>query len=189
MGHPERNTTTAVSAGDHSMKGHLALLLANTMFGFNVPIAKGVLASGMVSPYALNLFRMGGAALLFWIASLFAPREKVSRKDLVLLFFASLFSIQLNQTSFLIGLSMTSPIDASIAASTVPILTMLIAAVYLKEPITWKKAIGVAVGASGALLLILSNGTVDTAGRSGSIAGSRGTGCSPCRRWDDRQQT
>ena len=66
---------------------------------------------------------------------------------------------------------MTSPIDASIAASTVPILTMLIAAVYLKEPITWKKAIGVAVGASGALLLILSNGTVDTAGRSGSIAG------------------
>ena len=151
MGHPERNTTTAVSAGDHSMKGHLALLLANTMFGFNVPIAKGVLASGMVSPYALNLFRMGGAALLFWIASL--------------------FSIQLNQTSFLIGLSMTSPIDASIAASTVPILTMLIAAVYLKEPITWKKAIGVAVGASGALLLILSNGTVDTAGRSGSIAG------------------
>ena len=171
MGHPERNTTTAVSAGDHSMKGHLALLLANTMFGFNVPIAKGVLASGMVSPYALNLFRMGGAALLFWIASLFAPREKVSRKDLVLLFFASLFSIQLNQTSFLIGLSMTSPIDASIAASTVPILTMLIAAVYLKEPITWKKAIGVAVGASGALLLILSNGTVDTAGRSGSIAG------------------
>ena len=151
MGHPERNTTTAVSAGDHSMKGHLALLLANTMFGFNVPIAKGVLASGMVSPYALNLFRMGGAALLFWIASLFAPREKVSRKDLVLLFFASLFSIQLNQTSFLIGLSMTSPIDASIAASTVPILTMLIAAVYLKEPITWKKAIGVAVGASGAL--------------------------------------
>ena len=94
----------------------------------------------------------------FWIASLFAPREKVSRKDLVLLFFASLFSIQLNQTSFLIGLSMTSPIDASIAASTVPILTMLIAAVYLKEPITWKKAIGVAVGASGALLLILSNG-------------------------------
>ena len=34
-----------------------------------------------------------------------------------------------------------------------------------------EKAIGVAVGASGALLLILSNGTVDTAGRSGSIAG------------------
>ena len=75
MGHPERNTTTAVSAGDHSMKGHLALLLANTMFGFNVPIAKGVLASGMVSPYALNLFRMGGAALLFWIASLPARKS------------------------------------------------------------------------------------------------------------------
>ena len=31
---------------------------------------------------------------------------------------------------------MTSPIDASIVTTTLPIVTMIIAAIYLKEPIT-----------------------------------------------------
>ena len=151
--------------------GHLAMLGANLLWGVMSPMSKAVLQSGLVGPLSLTTLRMVGAAAAFWILSLFTRREHVTPHDLALLFFASLFGVTLNQGFFITGVSLTSPIDASIAASTVPILTMLIAAVYLKEPITWKKAIGVAVGASGALLLILSNGTVDTAGRSGSIAG------------------
>ena len=35
--------------------------------------------------------------------------------------------------------SMTSPIDASIVTTTLPIVTMIVAAIYLKEPVTNKK--------------------------------------------------
>ncbi len=140
-------------------RGHAALWVANIVWGLNAPICKGVLRSaehpGGLSPFALSAYRMVGAALLFWGASLLLPRERVSRRDLGLLLCASVFGIQFNQLLFLWGLSLTSPIDSSIIATLVPILTMLFAALFLREPITGLKAGGVALGCFGAVLLVL----------------------------------
>ena len=55
------------------------------------------------------------------------------------------------------GLSLTSPIDASIVVTMLPIVTMLLAALFLREPVTQMKVIGVLVGASGALLVVFSS--------------------------------
>ena len=74
---------------------------------------------------------------------------------LLAVFVASLFGIQLNQMLFLWGLSLTSPIDTSIIATIVPVLTMILATLFLREPITWLKAGGVFLGCAGAVLLIL----------------------------------
>lgn len=141
------------------LKGHAALWVANIVWGLNAPIGKSVLASannpGGISPFALSAYRMFGAAALFWIASAFLPRERVTRRDIVLLFFASLFGIQLNQMLFLWGLSLTSPIDTSIIATVVPVLTMVLATIFLREPITWMKAGGVFLGCAGAVILVL----------------------------------
>ena len=140
------------------LKGHAALWVANIVWGLNAPICKSVLVSGSnpggVDPFALSAYRMAGACLLFWTASLFLPRERVSRRDMAALFFASVFGIQLNQMLFLWGLSLTSPIDSSIIATIVPVLTMVLATVFLREPITWLKSGGVALGCFGALLLV-----------------------------------
>lgn len=114
----------------------------------------------ILSPYTLTFFRLGGGMLLFWIASVFVKKEHVPAKDLFLLFFASLFALTLNQLPYFIGLSMTSPIDASIVITMLPILTMILAAIIIKEPITLMKAVGVLVGASGALLLVFNSHTV-----------------------------
>ena len=110
--------------------------------------------------------RMIGGAVCFWIASLFAPKEKVGSHDLMLLFFAGLLGIVCNQGCFTFGLSLTSPIDASIVTTTMPIVTMILAALFLKEPVTPKKVIGIFLGSIGALMLILSNqgGSVDGGG-------------------------
>ena len=141
---------------DKSLRGHTSLLVAYVIFGLNTPIAKAVfLSESGVSAIALSFYRMAGGAVLFWIASLFTKKERVAGRDILLLFFASMFGILINQTSFIMGLSLTSPIDASVIATIGPILTMLLAALFLKEPITWKKALGVFVGAVGAILLIL----------------------------------
>ena len=150
---------------DKSPTGHGALAVAYIIFGLNTPVMKSVLSDGAVSALALAFFRIAGAALLFWIVSVFAHREKVSRRDLFRLLGASLAGIFLNQLFFGIGLSKTSPIDASVITTVSPILTMLLAAFFLREPITWQKAIGVFIGASGALLLIL-NKNIDREGAS-----------------------
>ena len=160
---------------DGKLKGHAALWVANIIWGLNAPIGKSVLWSEThpqgVSPFALSVYRMLGACLLFWTVSLFLPREKVAPRDIVLLLFASVFGIQLNQMLFLWGLSLTSPIDTSIIATIVPVLTMVLATLFLREPITWLKAGGVLRGCGGALLLILvsRHGTGGTSSVAGDV--------------------
>jgi drug/metabolite transporter (DMT)-like permease len=135
---------------------HSAILVANIIFGLNTPISRSLMPVTL-SPYTLTFFRMSGAMALFWALSLFIKREHVPYKDILLLLLASFFGIVLNQIPFIVGLSMTSPIDASIVITLLPILSMFLAAVIIKEPITVKKALGVLIGASGALLLIFSH--------------------------------
>lgn len=138
-------------------KGHIAILVVNIIFGLNIPIAKTVLGSGVIDSLSLTYFRVVGATLVFWLVSLFMGREKLTKKDFLLLFLASLFGIGINQTSFIVGLKTTSPIDASLIVTLTPIITMLISALYLKEPITFKKVTGVLIGCTGAIILILSS--------------------------------
>ena len=143
------------------------MLGACITFGLLAPVSKSLFGTGLVSAYALTMMRMGGGAVVFWIASLFTRREHVPPRDLLLFFFASLLVIVLNQGTYVLGVSKTSPIDASVVTTTTPIFVMVIAALYLREPITGKKILGVVVGAAGALLLILSGAHL-VSGRTGS---------------------
>lgn len=103
------------------------------------PIGKSALQE--FSAISLTTFRMVGAATAFWLLSIFCKREKVTHSDMLTIFFASLFALVFNQGVFIFGLSLTSPIDASIVTTTLPIVTMIVAAIYLKEPVTNKKSI------------------------------------------------
>ncbi len=123
------------------------MLGACITFGLLAPVSKSLFGTGLVSAYALTMMRMGGGAVVFWIASLFTRREHVPPRDLLLFFFASLLGIVLNQGTYVLGVSKTSPIDASVVTTTTPIFVMIIAALYLREPITGKKILGVVVGA------------------------------------------
>lgn len=153
---------------EKTYKGHIAMLIAGIIWGLNSPVGKNALIynHGVISANSLTLFRMVGACILFWIASIFAKKEHVHHEDMLKLFFASLFGVVLNQGSFIYGLKLASPIDASIVTTTMPIITMIVAAVYLKEPITGKKLIGILFGATGALVLIVTSNRAGSGARS-----------------------
>ena len=136
--------------------GHGCAAAANTIWGLMAPIAKTAMMGGLITPMLLTDLRIFGAALLFWIASFFAPREKVTKGDLIRLFFGSLFAIIFNQGNYVFGVGLTTPGNATILASTMPLWAMVLAAVILKDRITVKKLIGIMMGAGGALVLILS---------------------------------
>ncbi|WP_418682874.1 DMT family transporter [Alistipes ihumii] len=155
---------------DRNIRGHAAMLGVGVIFGLLSPVSKALLDSGLISPAGLRMTRTAGAAAAFWTASLFVRREPVALRDRLSLFFAALLGIVLNQGSFILGVSMTSPIDASVVTTTAPIFAMIIAALYLREPITGMKIAGVAIGAVGALMLILSSPAAASSG-SGSIGG------------------
>lgn len=144
------------------------MLGANSMWGLMSPISKFIMLTGAVSPLVVTDLRITGAMILFWIASLFQKPEHVSHKDLARLFGAALLGIVLNQGCFLFGVSLTSPGDASIITTSMPLWAMVLAALILKEPITGKKVLGIAAGATGALMLILGSNSAKTSTMSAS---------------------
>ena len=144
--------------------GHLAACGAYLIFGFNIVLTKDLTNSHVFTPLSLFTLRSVGAGLLFWILSFFSAKETVEKKDLVKIFFASLLGYYGTQLTFLVGINYSTPLDCSIIATFTPVFTMLVAAVALKEPITPKKAIGVAISLSGIILLIYNSSiaTADT---------------------------
>ena len=150
------------------LKGHSSMLGANVMWGLMSPVAKFVIVGGAVTPLVVTDLRITGAMVLFWIASFFQKPERVAPKDLLKLLGASLLAIVFNQGCFIFGVGLTSPVDASIITTSMPLLAMVLAAIYLKEPITGKKVLGIAVGATGALLLILGSHQVSEAKAAGN---------------------
>ena len=137
--------------------GHLAVAGAYTIFGLNIVFNKDIANAGVVSPMMMFFLRAAGATALFWILSLFQPEEPVARKDFLPIALASLTGLFLTQVSFLLAIPMSTSIDTSIVATLSPVFTMFFAFLFLGEPITWKKVLGVCVSLFGILLLIFNS--------------------------------
>ena len=135
---------------------HLSMFAACAIWGLMAPVGKDAMTHGL-DGLSMVMLRILGGAVLFWTASLFAKREHVPKKDVLTFAGAAVFGLVCNQCGYTIGLSLTSPINASIVTTSMPIFAMVLAAIILKEPITGKKATGVLMGCSGALMLILTS--------------------------------
>lgn len=138
---------------------HLAMFVANMGWGVMSPITKDVMMGGAVSPIALSGIRITGGALLYLIFSFLLPasmetRQKIERRDWWKLVVCSLLIVSCNQALFIMGIGLTNPVDSSVMSSLTPIITMILAAIFLRFPMTWLKVTGVAVGLSGVIMLV-----------------------------------
>jgi drug/metabolite transporter (DMT)-like permease len=135
---------------------HGALALVGLIYGANYVIAKGVMPNYM-SPNAFILLRATVATVLFWIYHAFTSSEKVERrKDYWLFAKCAVFGVMGNQLIFFNGLSLTSPVNASIIMTANPIIVLMISFWLLNENITWRKITGILIGACGVILLVLN---------------------------------
>ena len=137
--------------------GHLASFGAYAIFGLNIVFCKDIANQGELSPILLFTLRALCAGVLFWILGLFVHHEKVPSIDLLRMAGAALLGLVIPQMTFLTAITMTAPIGLSVVQSMTPIMTMFVAAIFLKEPITWKKAGGVALSFAGVLWLIFQS--------------------------------
>jgi drug/metabolite transporter (DMT)-like permease len=139
------------------LKGHLAIGAAYTIFGLNLVFCKDIANSESISPYVLFTLRAIGASALFWLLSAFMPKERIEKGDYWKIAVASLVGLFIPQMTFLMAITMTSAIDTAIIGTLGPIFTMIFAFFFLKEPITGKKAGGVALSFAGILFLIFNS--------------------------------
>lgn len=136
---------------------HIALVFTNIFFAINLTAVKHLTNLELAKPFGLNVVRVGVAVILFWILFLLKPVNiKIEKTDRGRLFLCALTGIAINQLFFLKGLSLTYPIHAALLLLITPILIVFIAAWLLKERLGMLKVIGLALGVSGALVLILA---------------------------------
>lgn len=138
----------------HKIEGHSAVLLANVIFGLGVPVTK-LLLDEWVSPMAYMATRCMGAAAIFWLISLFMPRERVERRDLLVIMGGGLLGFVVSQTLTAWALHFTTPVYFSIIATLTPVATMVCAALLIGERLSLRAALGVAIGVVGALLMVM----------------------------------
>ena len=142
----------------------IALILvsiATLIYGVTFTIAKDVMPL-YIKPYAFILLRVSGATAIFWIVGLFVKSQKIAKQDYKKIILASFFGIALNMLCFFKGLSLTSPISASVMMVTSPIMVLIFSSILLKENIIKRKIIGVFVGLIGAVFLIVYGNSGDT---------------------------
>lgn len=148
----------------NQLGAHLALLGVALIYGANYTIAKEILDGDFMHPMALVLFRIVSALILFLIVHALLIREKVDRKDLLMLAICSFFGVVINQSFFITGLKYTTPINASVLMVTTPLIVLILSILMKQEVITFRKLIGVLIGASGTLILILGKGEINFSG-------------------------
>ena len=138
---------------NHRLQAHAAVLLANIIFGLGVPVTK-LLLDQWVSPMAYMATRCLGAAAIFWLISLFLPREKVAPRDLTVIILGGLLGIVVSQTLTAWALTFTTPVYFSLIATLTPVATMLCATLFIGEKISTRGVVGVTLGVAGAMLMV-----------------------------------
>ncbi|MGB5553097.1 MAG: DMT family transporter [Flavobacteriaceae bacterium] len=131
----------------------IAAIGATTIYGLNHTIAKGVMPN-YVQPFGFIMLRVIGAAVLFWLVAPFGPKEKIEKKDYLRMLLCAVLGMGINMLSFFKGLSLSTPINSSVLITTTPIIVLILSTILIKEKITQRKIVGIAVGLLGALGLI-----------------------------------
>lgn len=132
----------------------LAAFAASAIYGINHTLAKGVMPT-YIEPFGFILLRVTGAAVLFWIISLFFPKEKIATSDWPRILGCAFFGMVINMLFFFKGLSLSTPINSSVIITLSPVMVLILASILIKERITLLKTLGIIIGMAGAIVLVL----------------------------------
>ena len=134
----------------------IAAFLATSIYGVNHTIAKEVMPI-YIGSSGFIMLRLLGATSIFWFISLFAPKEKIEKGDFLKIIFASILGMCTNMLAFFRGLELSTPINSGVIITLSPVLVLILSYFFLKEKITIKKILGILIGFSGAVFLILNS--------------------------------
>ncbi len=134
---------------------HIALFLVSLIYAATFSIAKEVMPA-YIKPMGLIGIRVWGAIVLLWFTHALFVREKIrEKKDYLELLKCAVFGVAANMLLFFKGLSITTPINGAILMVTTPLFVGFFSFFILKEKATAVKIIGLMLGVSGALLLLV----------------------------------
>lgn len=145
-------------AASARLQGHAALLAVQLCFGL-MPLF-GKLAMSAFAPAAVAGWRIlvGAAVLSVAAVWLHGRRFWPRRSDLLRLQACALLGVALNQVLYLEGLQRAPSVNAGVVMVLIPVLVSVLAVAVGQERLVPARAMGVALAAAGAGLLLLRRG-------------------------------
>lgn len=136
--------------------------IVSAIYGVTFTIAKDVMPE-YIDAYGFILLRVSGTMLLFWLSWFFMPKEKIAIKDFPRIIAAAFFGVAFNMLTFFKGLSLTSPISASVIMVTTPMIVLVLSAIIMQERMQKRMVTGIILGLVGTAFLILYGRSIGTA--------------------------
>jgi len=107
------------------------------------------------SPALLTMLRLLFIVLfLLGLSSYKKHFKRVNKSDLLLVFFLGLIGVFINQWTFFVGLETADPTTSALILATTPILTSVLAAIFLKEKLTIRMLMGSIVAIIGIYFVV-----------------------------------
>ncbi|KYG89844.1 permease [[Bacillus] sp. KCTC 13219] len=114
------------------------------------------------SPTLLTMLRLLFIVLFLMGISLYKKHfKRVSKSDLLIIFLLGIIGVFINQWSFFIGLQTADPTTSALILATTPILTAVLAAIFLKEKLTIRMLMGSIVAIVG-IYFVVAKGDVSS---------------------------
>ncbi len=140
-----------------SVQAHIALIIANIIYGINFTLAKDVLPA-YIKPFGFILIRVLTAVVCFTLLDfIFGRAYKIEKSDYKRLALCGFFGVAFNQLFFFKGLSITTPINSAILMMGTPIIVVVFSALWLKERLSKRIVLGLFMGVAGSLIILLLN--------------------------------
>jgi drug/metabolite transporter (DMT)-like permease len=144
----------------HVAAGHAALATVQVCFGVFPVIGMLAFAPGGLTPLAVGGWRIvaGSLALGLLARARHGSRIWPEARDLPLFFMCAILGVALNQGLFLVGLSRSTPMNAGLVMSLIPVFTFAIAALVRQEHFALSRALGILIALAGIVPLLFANG-------------------------------
>lgn len=145
-------------------RAHLGVLFTNFFFALNLSLVQ-FLSPEPIGPYGINFFRVSGTLLLLWCFAAWmrsADDKPIRKEDWLRLAACGFTGIFLNQTLFIKGLTLTSTIHAALLMLSTPLVITGMAIFFLNEKLQRRQAVGLILGLTGAIILVLDRTNMGT---------------------------
>lgn len=131
----------------------LVLLLANVIWGGSYVAAKIALAD--LSPASLAFLRFALAAVIAVpLAWRVRADLRLRRHDIYAVAVIGVLGVALSYLVGYLGMNWTTASDAALVISAEPLFTVMLAVVFLSEPLGWRRAGALALGMAGAYIIV-----------------------------------
>lgn len=144
----------------------LFLIIANAIWGASFPVYKWALSDIPSLTFVFLRFYLAALILLPFVYK----DLKINREDWKNLFLLSFIGITISISLLILGLKLSSSINAPIIMSSGPVVLIIGSLFYLKEKLKRKVVLGTLVSLAGVLIIVIL--PVFKEGLDGSIAGN-----------------